>query len=183
MYPREVSFRIRGQESGCSLNKASILARKLTSVQTTVTTKMDFTPLRYQHTAGLILYYDNMNFIYLYKYFSDTLNHSALSVMHVDNGEKIEFSDARTRVEDGQNLWLRLNIRGRESRFQWSADGETYTDIGPVFDTSLFSDEYSSFGEFTGAFVGITCGDRLLHRQTADFDFFHYEADETASVE
>ena len=28
--------RLRGQESGCSLNKASILARKLTSVQATV---------------------------------------------------------------------------------------------------------------------------------------------------
>lgn len=176
-------IRIRGQESGCSLNKASILARKLTSVQATVTTKVDFTPLRYQHTAGLILYYDNMNFIYLYKYFSDTLGHSALSVMHVNNGEKIEFSDARTWVEDGQDLWLQLCIRGRESQFRWSTDGETYTDIGPCFDTSLFSDEYSNFGEFTGAFVGITCGDRLMHRHTADFDFFHYEADETAPVE
>ena len=75
-----------------SLNKTSILARKLTSVQATVTTKVDFTPLSYQHTAGLILYYDNMNFVYLYKYFSDTLNHSAISVMQVENGIKREFS-------------------------------------------------------------------------------------------
>ncbi len=41
----------------------------------------------------------------------------------------------------------------------------------------------SQFGEFTGAFVGITCGDRMMHRHTADFDFFDYEADETAAVE
>lgn len=58
-------IRLRGQESGCSLNKVSLLARKLTSVKATITTKLDFTPIRYQHTAGLILYYDNMNFIYL----------------------------------------------------------------------------------------------------------------------
>ena len=53
--------RLRGQESGCSLNQVSLLARKLTSVQARITTKLDFTPLSYQHTAGLILYYDNMN--------------------------------------------------------------------------------------------------------------------------
>ena len=45
-----------------------------------------------------------------------------------------------------------------------------------------FSDEYSEFGEFTGTFVGITCGDRMLHQHTADFDFFEYVADETADV-
>ena len=77
---------------------------------------------------------------------------------------------------------MRLTIRGRDSQFQWSLDGDTYTDIGPCFDTSLFSDEYSEFGEFTGSFVGITCGDRMMHRHTADFDFFDYQADEKADV-
>lgn len=36
--------RIRGQESRTSLNKVSILARKLTSVYATVTTKMEYKP-------------------------------------------------------------------------------------------------------------------------------------------
>ena len=174
--------RLRGQESGCSLNKVSLLARKLTSVSAQVTTKVDFTPLSYQHTAGLILYYDNMNFIYLYKYYSDTLQHSALSVLQVENGEKREYSDFRTLVEDGQEIYMRLKIRGRESQFQWCLDGENYRNIGPCFDTSKFSDEYSQFGEFTGAFVGITCGDRMMHSHTADFDFFDYQADEKAAV-
>lgn len=175
--------RIRGQESGCSLNRVSLLARKLTSVQARITTKLDFTPFSYQHTAGLILYYDNMNFIYLYKYFSDTLGHGAVSVLQVENGKKREFSDARTFVEDGREIYMRLVIQGRKSQFQWTLDGENYKDIGPCFDTSKFSDEYSQFGEFTGTFVGITCGDRMLHRHTADFDFFDYEADEMAPVE
>ena len=175
--------RLRGQESGCSLNKASILARKLTSVQATIGTKLDFTPLSYQHTAGLILYYDNMNFVYLYKYFSETLNHSAISVMQVENGEKREFPEARTFVEDGKDIWMQMKIRGRKSQFYWSLDGETYEEIGPCFDTTKFSDEYSNFGEFTGTFVGITCGDRMMHSHTADFDFFDYEADDHADVE
>lgn len=175
--------RLRGQESGCSLNKASILARKLTSVYATVTTKLDFSPLSYQHTAGLIVYYDNMNFLYFYKYYSETLKHSAIGVLQLDNGTKQEFPDARTFVEDGADIWMRTKIEGRKTQFQLSLDGKDYRNIGPEFDTSKLSDEYSEFGEFTGAFVGITCGDRMMHRHTADFDFFDYQADENRDVE
>lgn len=178
--------RLRGQESGCSLNKVSILARKLTSVKATVTTKLDFTPLSYQHTAGLILYYDNMNFIYLYKYFSETLNHSAISVLQVENGVKYEFNNTnntRTYVEDGKDIWMRIEINGRNAQFKWSLDGKEYLSIGPCFDISKLSDEYSEFGEFTGTFVGITCGDRMMHKHTADFDFFDYQADTQADIQ
>lgn len=78
---------------------------------------------------------------------------------------------------------MRLEINGRQSQFKWSTDGNTYTPIGSCFDTSIFSDEYSEFGEFTGSFVGITCGDRMIHKHTADFDFFDYQADEQADVQ
>ena len=88
-----------------------------------------FTPIRYQHTAGLILYYDNMNFIYLYKYFSETLNHSAISVLQIGNGEKKEFHDARTYIQDGQDIGMRLEINGRKSQFKWSVGGKSYTTI------------------------------------------------------
>lgn len=70
--------RLRGQESRTSLNKVSILARKLTSVYARITTKMEFQPEVHQHSAGLILYYDNMNYINLRKYYSETLGGSAL---------------------------------------------------------------------------------------------------------
>ena len=43
----------------------SILARKLTSPYATITTKMEFVPEVHQHSAGLIIYYDNMNYINL----------------------------------------------------------------------------------------------------------------------
>lgn len=175
--------RLRGQESGCSLNKVSILARKLTSVKASATTKVDFTPLSYQHTAGLILYYDNMNFIYLYKYYSETLKHEAIAVMQLDNGVKTEFHNTRTYVETGKYIWMRIEINGRRSQFSWSLDGKEYSVIGPAFDTTKFSDEYSEFGEFTGTFVGITCGDRMMHSHTADFDFFSYQADVTADIQ
>lgn len=174
--------RIRGQESRTSLNRVSILARKLTSVYAVVTTRMEFKPEVHQHSAGLILYYDNMNYINLRKYYSETLGQSALSVIHLENGEKTEFLNSRIPVTD-EPVYLRLNIEGRQSYFEWSYDGKKYARIGKVFDTTKFSDEYCRYGEFTGTFVGITCADRVKHEHYADFDFFEYIADETKDVD
>lgn len=80
--------RLRGQESRTSLNKVSILARKLTSVYARITTKMESIPQVHQHSAGLILYYDNMNYINLRKYYSETLGQSAISVIHLETAKK-----------------------------------------------------------------------------------------------
>lgn len=52
-----------------------------------------------------------------------------------------------------------------------SYDGKEYEAIGIGLDTTIFSDEYSKYGEFTGSFVGLTCADRVKHQQYADFDF------------
>ena len=165
-------LRMRGQEAQASLNRVSLVARKLTSVNAEVTTKMDFSPEVYQQSAGLILYYDNMNYAYLRKYHSETLGGPALSVVRVDNGRK---TDCPGRVPDADGpVWLRLRVEGRASQFGWSPDGAHWLDIGPAFDTSEFSDEYSNYGEFTGCFVGLTCADQLLHAACADFDLFSY---------
>ncbi|HBF9371762.1 TPA: glycoside hydrolase family 43 protein [Clostridioides difficile] len=174
--------RIRGQESRTSLNKVSILARKLTSVYARITTKMEFYPEVHQHSAGLIMYYDNMNYINLRKYYSETLGQSALSIIHLENGEKTEFLNTRIPIKDIP-IYLRLYIQGRKSYFEWSYDAKNYQRIGKVFDTTKFSDEYCKYGEFTGTFIGLTCADRVKHKHYADFDFFEYIVDESKDVD
>ncbi len=164
------AFRLRGQESLSSLNRASLLARKLTSLRAQFTVKMEFEPEIYQHYAGIALYYDNMNYIMLRKYWSDSLNSLALGVMRLDNGVKTETSEVRIPLSGDSEIWLRLVIDGRESRFLWARDGESFVEMGGVFDTSEFSDEYCKYGEFTGSFIGIFCVDSMLHRQCANFE-------------
>ena len=166
-------LRMRGQEAGSSLNRVSILARKLLSVNAEIVTKMDYSPEIHQHSAGLILYYDNMNFAYLRKYWSETLGSPAISVVRLNNGEQTDYNSARRAAGDGP-VWMKLRVKGRESQFSLSFDGEAWEEIGPAFDTSEFSDEYSQYGEFTGCFVGLTCADRVQHKKCADFDFFSY---------
>lgn len=175
-------LRMRGQESLSSLNRVSLLARVLTSVSAAVSTKLEFEPECYQESAGLVLYYDNMNYVYLQKTFSETLDGPAVSIIRVENGRKQDVPGTRMPVGGGA-LCFRLVIDGRRVQFQWAEDGGEYQDIGPVFDTSEFSDEYCKYGEFTGTMVGIACVDGMFHRKCADFDYFDYQADEAVNLE
>lgn len=170
--------RLRGQESLASLNEVSFLARKLTSLQVRITVKMDFTPLIPQHSAGLAMYYDNMDYFSLEKYYSEALGGQALLMTVMENGKRRQYLEERTLVKSDAPLFLRLHISGRESRFAWSYDGEAFTNIGPALDTSKLSDEYCAYGEFTGTMAGIFCVDRMFRRQYADFDFFEYAVEE-----
>ena len=77
---------------------------------------------------------------------------------------------------------MKDKIEGRKTILYWSIDGESYTQIGKVFDTTKFSDEYCKYGEFTGTMIGITCADRVKHSHYADFDFFEYKADLSKGV-
>jgi xylan 1,4-beta-xylosidase len=175
------SLSLRGQESLCSENKVSLLARKLTSVHATLTTKMDFQPEVFQHSAGIVLYYDNMNYLFLQKTFDESRETNVFYIIHVDNGLKKE--DHLNELFDvNTSLYLRLNIIGKSVRFTWSEDGIAYHSIGKEYSTMLFSDEYSRYGEFTGAFVGLACVDYMYHNRYAHFDFFEYSALENIPV-
>lgn len=168
--------RLRGQESPTSQNRVSLLARKLTGLHVRVTAKMDFRAEVVQQDAGLMLYYDNMNFLYLRKYYSESLGRNALMVQRMENGTRSEYG--RVAVERDE-IYLRLRIDGKRCWMEWSEDGGEYSRIGPEFDATEFSDEYCRYGEFTGAMVGIVCVDRMFRRHWADFDFLEYreEAD------
>lgn len=173
---------LRGQESLCSENRVSLLARKLTALDATVTTRMDFSPAVFQHSAGLILYYDNMNWLLLQKTFDERAGSAELSVVHLDNGLKREDRHLCAHPADGE-LYLRLEIDGRQMGFSWSTDDVHYHPVGQRYDAALFSDEYSQYGEFTGSFVGIACVDAVYHRQPASFEFIRYRANEAKRIE
>lgn len=172
---------LRGQESLCSENKVSLLARKLTAVHATITTRMDFQPEVFQHNAGLVLYYDNMNYLFLQKTFDDRNCSSSLYIIHVDNGVKRE-DHLNELLGMDSALYLRLTISGKVVQFAWSEDGVIYHNIGKQYNATLFSDEYSRYGEFTGTFVGLACVDAMYHRKEAHFNFLSYNACENKSI-
>ena len=164
-------LRMRGQQSLSSVDRTSLLVRKLMSLNAELTTRMEFDPEVYEHSAGLVFYYDNMNYVWLRKYYSETLGGPALALQSVERGVKHDYNDTRIPCPDGPIL-LKLSIEERTFRFFWSTDDGDWQSIGGIFDTWKLSDEYSMFGEFTGAMCGIACIDALFRTRTADFDFF-----------
>lgn len=174
-------LRLRGQEAGTSLNKVSILARKLTAVYGQITVKMEFEPQSWLQTAGLIIYYDNMNFVYLHKTL-DEKSGPVLALLQLENGVKTEFSTLRQSVPEKGALLLRAVLKGRSLTFAYALEDGVFHDIAKNFDLSKLSDEYSKYGEFTGTFAGISCSDRLLRRQCADFDYAEFLMDEETEV-
>ena len=156
---------LRGGESLTSTHEVSLLARKLPSLHVSFSACLSFTPTAFQHSAGIVLYYDNMNFLFLRKYYSETLGGPALGLLQVENGEKRE----EERIPAPEKVFLRLVVDGKVTRMEWSKDGESYAQVGKDYPTDHFSDEYSKYGEFTGCFVGLACVDALTHSQVADF--------------
>lgn len=181
LHTRDSHVTLRGQESLSSTNKVSLLAKKLTSVYCTITTRLAFSPQVYQHSAGLVLYYDNMNYLYLLQTWDVSIGEPVLSVIHIDNGQR---HDIAQPVRAGSEpVFLQMRIEGRDIRCYWSLHDGDYQPIGERYDTTAFSDEYSQYGEFTGAFFGLACVDTMLHHHEAHFDFLRYEADETHLID
>jgi len=172
---RKGYLRMRGQESLSSLNRVSFIGQKLTSLKTTATVKMDFQPEVYQHYAGLAIYYDNMDYILLRKTFDEKQNTSVIDLLRVENGDRRELLTKGIPVDTDVQLYFRIKVEDRETRFFWSLNGESFEQIGDVYDTSEFSDEYCKNGEFTGTFIGMACVDALFHNKCADFDFFEIQ--------
>ncbi|SEA91242.1 xylan 1,4-beta-xylosidase [Pseudobutyrivibrio sp. ACV-2] len=168
-------LKIRGGEALTSLNSVSLLCRKLTACNVVMTTKIHFVPEAFQQSAGIVIYYDNMNYSYLRIYYSETLNSPAIMLQQMENGTRKQWLDERVQVDTNKDIFMRLIIDGRSLHFEWSYDNCTWYKNGPDLDTSLYSDEYCQYGEFTGTMVGITCIDRLTHFKCAEFDFIEYK--------
>ncbi|WP_198536637.1 glycoside hydrolase family 43 protein [Paenibacillus sp. DMB5] len=167
-------LRLRGRQSLFSLHEQSLVARRLQSVDATVETCVEFAPENYHQSAGLTLFYDQNMFYYLRIYYSDSLGCKCLGILYADNGAKVELTESRLPVTDWERIYLRAELRQGMLTFFASPDGEQWQQVGPELDGTKCSDEYSTSGHFTGAFVGINCQDSYRRQITADFDYFEY---------
>ena len=142
---------------------------------------MDFSPEIYQHSAGLTLYYDNMNHLFCIKPgMRPPVQRSWPSFIWIT--ASVTTTRRKSALRREKFIW-RWRLTAGKIQCSWSVNGEKYQNIGAVYDTSR-SDEYSGYGEFTGAFVGMACVDSMLHRKEALFDsLFSYRAVEDAMIE
>lgn len=169
---RDGFIRLRGRESLTSRYNVSLVARRVTSFKGRITTKLEFSPNRYHHMAGLSVYYNCDNHYAIYKTFDEDLGECIATYLYSEG--RLRQLCAPIKIPKGGAVWFRANIDGPSLILGYSLDGKDYIDIGMPFDMTLLSDEYDN-QMFTGSFVGMFASDLHTRTATADFDFFEYE--------
>lgn len=161
---------LRGAESLESCFRQAMLARRLTAHQACVTTCLDFEPRSFQQMAGLVAYYNNYLFHYLYLSHDEDLG-SCLQIHCCDDGTSSFPLGANIVAVPPGKIFLRAVFDDCCLRFYWSSDGEGFHAIGPELDASMLADDYGAHWGFTGTFVGLACQDLTGMQQTAAFDY------------
>ena len=169
-------LRLYGAQSLESRFTQSLLAARQQHFNCRVETRIDFDPVDYHHTAGLVYYYDNNSHYYLALTRDERLGR-VLTLMRRRLKQFDMPIGAGVPVPDGA-LTLRLETNGASAQFFWSADAVQFTAIGPELDATVLSDDAPERilheNRFTGAFVGLCCQDLTGQRRSADFDYFRY---------
>ncbi len=170
-------LRLYGQESITSLNKQSLVAKRLDCFNAQATIKMQFNPSNFQQMAGLTVFYDTFNFFYLFMSATDDKSHE-LRVLVRDNLNFYNPIKNGINIGDNDTVWLRAIVSGLSLSFYYSLDGNNFIPICTDCDCKNLSDEaYAEIGHegHTGTFIGMACQDLSGEAIFADFESFEYK--------
>lgn len=170
-------LRLYGKESFTSCHQQSLLAHRQQSFYVEATTKLDFQPKNFQTMAGLVYYYNNLSYYYLYVT-EDEVAGRVLSIISCILGKGSQPIGVGISLPKTGEVYLKLITEKEKAYFSYSLDNENYIRIGKELDATVLSDDYyASTGHimFTGAFIGICCQDLSGLGAYADFDYFEYK--------
>jgi len=162
-------LRLRGQHSLTSRFDVSMIATPLQAVTATATAVLEFEPEHFSQSAGLVLYYDELNHLSLRVTHSESLASRAVAIDIVERGVRRELRSERRAIGDGP-LILQAHLSEGVLQFRAAPVGEALLDIGPELDATILSDE-TAFG-FTGTMVGVFAQDGFRRRLWSDVDSF-----------
>ena len=166
-------LRLRGRESPSSHNRQSLVARRLQAQHAVASTALEFEPQNFQQMAGLILYYDSSNFIYLHVTRDEALG-KVINVSCVEGGSYREPLANPLPIDSWKRVHLRATFNGSSLRLAYADDGHRWRDLDLELDAGQLSDEAGHLLGFTGTFVGVCAQDLSGGGLHADFDAFTY---------
>ena len=175
-------LRLYGQEAITSLNRQSLVARRLDAFSAEATVKMEFAPEDFQQMAGLTVFYDTFNFFYLFLS-STGEGENEIRILVRDNLRFYDPLSGGVPVGKTEKVWLRARIQDLTIQFSYSLDGKAFIPVASPLDASDLSDEaYFDIGHegHTGTFIGMACQDLSGRKLHADFSGFTYRRLEKA---
>ena len=170
-------LRLYGRESLTSQFTQALVARRWQSLDFEAETKIDFNPETFQQMAGLVCYYNTMNWTTLHI----TYNEEKGKIIDLMTAENARFAQpiASNEIvvpENVESVYLKVKISGEVYAYHYSFNGVSWNEIPVKLDTYKLSDDFvTGGGFFTGAFVGMHAQDTSGAKLHADFDYFRYE--------
>lgn len=161
-------LRLVGRDSLHSLFDQSLIAKRLQDFRVSAETCVEFEPVHFTQSAGLICHYNTRMHFYL-RVTYDEVDGKVLGVVLTDRGNYDEWA-GRLVVGAWNQVFLRAEIDRWELRFFASPDRIAWQAVGPVWDFSKCSDDYAE--GFTGAMIGLCAQDLSGNRLHADFEYF-----------
>ena len=128
---------------------------------------MHFTPSAFEHLAGLVYIYDNLNWYMMGKTLSEE-GKTVLVVLKSDKGEIRDITEPVPVPEDTA-ITLRIKTDGTSVVFSYRLEGD-YISLDAAGTTEILTDEYCR--GFTGAHFGMYVHDMLEKKARAFFDSF-----------
>lgn len=171
-------LRLYGRESLTSQFTQAFVARRWQNFHFEAETKVDFKPITFQQMAGLVCYYNTLNWTSLHVTWHEEKGR-IIDLMTAENAHFDQpISNNEIIVPDQvESVYLKVKVAKDIYTYHYSFDGKAWHNIPVTLDSYKLSDDFvSGGGFFTGAFVGMHCHDASGTRLHADFDYFKYEA-------
>lgn len=138
---------------------------------------MEFEPENFQQMAGLVCYYNNSKFHYLYCSHDESIGKHLRVMSCLPDQAQADAFTSPISIPEGLPVHLRVEIDYERLLFGSRIDGSAWRWLPQLFDASILSDEACVPGtpNFTGAFLGMACQDLSGAARPADFDYFEYQ--------
>ncbi|MFD2728407.1 glycoside hydrolase family 43 protein [Enterococcus camelliae] len=170
-------LRLYGRQSISSLHEQTLLARRWQHFNFIAETEMVFQPANFQQMAGLVLFYDTDNWVYLHVSFDD--NQEKKYIQLEENFQnKFHYASDRIYIEKETPLILRVEVTKEVAQFSFKyPEKQSFQLVGSKLRIDGLSDDAIKSGgklAFTGEMVGICAQDMYDHKSHADFSYFSY---------
>lgn len=161
-------LKLYGNESLSSRFEQSLLTKQWPSVNIDVAISLTFSPKDFHDQAGLTLYYNTRNWLFLYISYDGMIKRRVVNIQQSYHGQVTEPANGLYFYlpDDGK---VKLAFKVRNAVAQCYVNDEEY---GRPLDLSFMSDEKIDGWGFTGAVAGITVIDTRLKTNYALFHDF-----------
>ena len=166
-------LRLTGRQYLYSRYEQSLIARRFQAMNATVTTAMEFAPEHFMQMAGLVVYYARNGHYFL----KQSINDDGESILQVVQFVGDIYNEhAEIVIPKSERVYLRVELKKQWYQFSYSLDEKSWTDIGPLLNSTPLSDEGGpDIFRFTGTLFGVYACDLTGQALHADFDYLDYE--------